>query len=119
MQDIPLLDNWRDLYKPGQAKVYPLGRQDKEVVNQAFDKLHTENRLEWASTSTPFTYPCFVVWRETPKGRKGRVVVDIWALNKITMPDAYPVPSQAEILAAVHGSSLHPYKGESERKNIL
>lgn len=38
--------------------------------------------------------------------RKGRVVVDIRALNKITMPDAYSVPSQADILAAIHGSKF-------------
>lgn len=32
------------------------------------------------------------------------MVVDICALNKITMPDAYPVPSQGKILAAVKDS---------------
>lgn len=33
------------------------------------------------------------------------MVVDIRALNQITMPDAYPVPSQADILAAVQGTT--------------
>ncbi len=103
--DIPLIDDWKTQYKPGQARVYPVGQKDREVIDTAFDKLQAQGRLEWTTSSTPFTYPCFVVWKNLPDGtRKGRVVVDIRALNKITMPDAYPVPSQADILAAVQGA---------------
>ena len=97
--DIPLVDNWKDLYKPGQARVYPLGEKDKAVIDKTFDELHEQNRMEWTTSSTPFSFPCFVVWRDDTK--KGRVVVDIRALNKITMPDAYPMPSQAEIIAMI------------------
>ena len=94
--DIPLVENWESKYKPGQARVYPLGQQDGDLVNKAFDRLHHQGRLEWTRTATPFSYPCFVVWRTMPdKSRKGRVVVHIRALSKISMPDAYPVPSQA------------------------
>ena len=75
--EIPLLDNWKELYKPGQAKVYPLGTKDRKVVDEAFNKLHEQGRMVWTTQSTPFTYPCFVVWKTTPNGRKGRVVVDI------------------------------------------
>ena len=103
--DIPLLDNWRELYKPSQARVYPLGKADKQVIDEQFDKLHTQDRMEWTTAATPFSFPCFVVWKETSTGRKGRVVVDIRALNKITMPDVYPVPSQAEILALIRNAS--------------
>ena len=104
--DIPLVDNWRELYKPGQARVYPLGQRDKAVIDEAFDKLHQQDRMEWTTTATPFSFPCFVVWKDTADGPKGRVVVDIRALNKITMPDAYPVPSQAEILAELRNAGL-------------
>ena len=99
--EIPLVDNWKDLYKAGQARVYPVGARDKQVINEAFDKLHNQGRMEWTSTATPFTFPCFVVWKDTADGPKGRVVVDIRALNKITIPDAYPVPLQSEILALI------------------
>ncbi len=90
--EIPLLDNWEELYKPGQARVYPLGQRDREVIDKEFDKLYTQNRLEWTTISTPFSFPCFVVWKNAAEGPKGRVVIDIRALNKIAMPDAYPVP---------------------------
>lgn len=35
--------------------------------------------------------------------QKGRVVIDIWALNKVTMFDTYLVLMQADILTAVQG----------------
>ena len=44
--NIPLLDNWRKLYKAGQIKVYPLDKQDKDLVNKTFNKLYTEDQLE-------------------------------------------------------------------------
>ena len=99
--EIPLVDNWEDIYKAGQARVYPVGKRDKQVIDDAFDKLHQQGRIDWTNSSTPFSFPCFVVWKDTADGPKGRVVVDIRALNKITVPDAYPVPSQAEILALI------------------
>ena len=58
----------------------------------------------WTKSGTPFTYPCFVVWRTVNGEQKGHVVVDIRALNKITSPDTYPVPSQADILNVIAGS---------------
>ena len=79
--------------------MYSVGARDKEVINEAFDKLHEQGRMDWTTTSTPFSFPCFVVWKDTADGPKGRVVIDIRALNKITIPDAYPVPLQLEILA--------------------
>ena len=101
---IPLVPNWKEMYNAGAAKVYPLGSADREVVDQEFDKLHTQGRMDWSSQPTPFSFPCFVVWRSLNGIRKGRVVVDIRALNKITIPDVYPMPLQSEILAAVRGA---------------
>lgn len=60
--------------------------------------------MEWTTLSTPFSFPCFVIWKTTPARLKGRVVVDIRVLNKIAMPDAYPVPLQAEILALLRNA---------------
>ena len=60
--------------------------------------------MKWIIIVISFSFPCFVVWKDTFGGeseRKGRVVVDIRVLNKIIMPDAYFVPSQSEILVEV------------------
>ncbi|KAI0998999.1 hypothetical protein K3495_g9197 [Podosphaera aphanis] len=104
--EIPLVENWEEKYKPGVAKVYPVGNKDQEVIDTTFDKLHSQGRMEWTQNHTPFTYPCFVVWKDTLKGPKGRVVVDIRALNKIALPDAYPIPLQSDIISATRGCSF-------------
>ena len=55
--------------------------------------------MNWSGL-TLFTYPCFVVWTtKADSTRKRRTVIDIKALNLITLPDAYLMPSQADILA--------------------
>ncbi|KAI9675730.1 MAG: hypothetical protein M1817_001097 [Caeruleum heppii] len=58
---IPLVPDWQKLYKPGNAKVYPLGQNGKKVVDAEFDKLHQQDRMEWATKPTSFSYSCFVV----------------------------------------------------------
>ena len=98
---IPLKADWED-NTPKTARVYPLGRDAREVVNKTFDKLHAQGRLSWTSESTPFSYPVFVVWKTMPDGtRKGRAVIDIRGLNAITQADLYPLPLQADLIASV------------------
>lgn len=98
---IPLRSDWEDKIS-GKAKIYPLGAKDREVVDQTFDELQALGRLSYTTDSTPFSYPCFVVWKVMADGsKKGRVVVDIRGLNAITVPDAYPLPLQSEIIVAV------------------
>ena len=66
-----------------------------------------QGKLEWSNEPTPFSYPCFIIWRTIPDGsRKGQVVVDIRSLNQITVPDVYPMPLQSDIIAAVRGSTF-------------
>ena len=43
---IPLQENWQSKIT-GKAKIYPLGIRDKEVVNNTFNKLHRQGRLDW------------------------------------------------------------------------
>ena len=99
---IPLKPN--AIAKP--SKVYPLGHRDRQVVDETFDKLQKQGKLRFSTQPTPFSWPCFVVWRDTPQGRKGRVVIDIRGLNAITEDDGYPLPLQSDIIALVAG---YPY----------
>ena len=79
-----------------QAKapqVYPLGIDDRKLVDKTFDKLHKQERMSWSTTSTPFSYPVFVVWKILPsRERKGRVVINIHRLNQISQTDVYLLP---------------------------
>jgi hypothetical protein len=103
---IPLVEGWEK--KRPKPKVYPLSTEDQKLVDETFDKLHSQNRMEWAKEHTPSGYPVFVAYRNVhrPDGstiRKGRVVVDLRGLNKIVEQDVYPLPLQEEIIAMVAG----------------
>lgn len=98
---IPLVEGWQK--QKIAAKAYPLGIKDREFLDRTFDELHRQGRMEWVTNPTPFGCPCFVVWRTVNGERKGRVVVDLRALNKVTVPDAYPMPLQSEITDAMRG----------------
>jgi hypothetical protein len=95
---IPLVADWQSKIK-AQAKVYPLGDDDKEVVDETFGKMHPQGRLVWTHNHVPFSFPVFVVWRILNGVRKGRVIVDIRPLNRIVEKDAYPLPLQEDLLA--------------------
>jgi hypothetical protein len=103
---IPLVEGWEK--KRPKPKVYPLSTEDQKLVDETFDKLHSQNRMEWAKEHTPSGYPVFVAYRNVhrPDGStiiKGRVVVDLRGLNKIVEQDVYPLPLQEEIIAMVAG----------------
>ncbi|KAI6783920.1 TY3B-TY3B protein [Emericellopsis cladophorae] len=61
--------------------------------------------MEYATEPTPFTAPLFVVWRVVDGKRKGRVVVDLRALNKVVVPDNYPLPRQDEVIRSLRGAT--------------
>ena len=94
--------------KSEPAEVYPLSPEDRKFVDNEFDRLHQQGKMSWTTGPTPYAYPCFVVWRTInihgkPPERKGRVVIDIRELNKISMFDAYPMTLQKDIISAVLG----------------
>ena len=100
--------NIKEGAKVEASKVYPLGPSDREFVDNEFNKLHSQGRMQFSTEPTPHGYPVFVVWRTLHKPgeepiRKGRVVVDIRGLNKISESDSYPMPLQTDITSAVSG----------------
>lgn len=101
---IPLVNGWQNKIKSLSPRVYRLSPQDRKVVDETFDALHQEKKMEFVNNEqSPFGWPVFVVYRGSGPNRKGRVVVDIRGLNAISEPDAYPLPLREEQLAAVEG----------------
>ena len=96
---IPLKDD----ATPKAARVYPVNARDRTVIDDTFDKMQAQGKMVFTSQPTPFSFPVFVVWRDTPTGRNGRVVVDIRALNKMAISDSYPMPLQTDVIGAVAG----------------
>lgn len=102
--EIPLVSNWETIYKPGTAQVYASGHANRAVIDKTMDELHDRGRVEWTRHHTPLSFPVFVIWKiDSDSNRKARMVVDIRVLNSITVPDAYPIPLQSDILTLLQG----------------
>lgn len=99
---IPLKEGWQNKLTR-RSKIYPLGIEDRKLVDETFNKMHKQGRLRWIDEETPFSFPVFVVWMSANGKRKGRAVVDIRGLNDMIIPNAYPVPLQDEIINDLRG----------------
>ena len=84
-----------------KAKIYSLKQRDKALIDETFNKLHTQERLNWTNRETSFSFSVFVVWRDSSKNKKERVVVDIKNLNAISQSDAYSFSLQNDIIQIV------------------
>ena len=62
--------------------------------------------MVYATKPTPFAYLVFVVQCIVKGQQKGRVVIDLRALNYITVFDNYPLPLQSEIIVALCGKKF-------------
>lgn len=101
---VPLVEGWQ--HQRIKARSYPLSRRDREVLDKTFGELHRQGKMTWATEATPFAHPVFVVWRTVKGEQKGRVVIDLRALNRVTVPDNYPLPLQAEIIGCLRGKKF-------------
>lgn len=99
-----LKPGWESKVSAIKPRVYPLGIDNKRLVDKTFDKLQRLGRLKYTTSPTPFSFPVFVIWKTAANGeKKGRAVVDIRKLNDLVIPNAYPLPLQSEIIANVQG----------------
>ena len=58
--------------------------------------------MEWTIAITPFSFPYFMVWTKNANGKsKTRMIINIRALNKITMLDVYPILFQTDIMVII------------------
>ena len=79
---LSLKTNWEFKIKE-KTKIYSLRQRDKIVINETFNKLHSQNRLKWTKQNTLFSFSVFVIWRDSTSNKKTRVVVDIRKLNAV------------------------------------
>lgn len=96
---VPLVDGWQK--QKLNTRAYHLSTRDKEAVDQIHNRLTQLGRLKFTEEATPFAHPIFVVWRKVDGKDKARVVVDLRGLNKVAVPDSYPLPLQSEVIACL------------------
>ena len=97
---LSLKTDWKAKIKE-KAKIYSLEQRDKALVDETFNKLHTQKRLNWTNRETSFSFSIFVVWRDSSENKKERVVVDIKSFNAISQSDAYSLSLQNDIIQTV------------------
>ncbi|SCO14500.1 related to TY3B-TY3B protein [Fusarium fujikuroi] len=103
LMTVPLVDNWHE--QRVSQRPYACGLKDRNLIDQIFDRLYDQKWMEWVTKPTPFAAPVFVVWRIVDGKPKGRAVVNLRALNKVTIPDSYPLPRQEDVIAALRGAT--------------
>jgi len=87
--------------KPVQCRQRPMSPGKRKIFDEVFDDLLANNIIEPACS--PWSSTAFLV----PKSDGGlRFVVDYKPLNKLTVPDKYPVPRIDDMLAFL-GSSMY------------
>ena len=106
-------ERWMKIHlKPGwklkvlaiKPKVYPLGIDNKRLVDETFDELQRLGRLKYTTSPTSFSFLVFVIWKTAANGeKKGQAVMNIRKLDNLVISDAYPLPLQLEIIVNVQG----------------
>jgi hypothetical protein len=108
---IELKDGWQDANVP--SKIYAGGPRDRACIDNVFDKLTQQGKMEPAIKQAPFPVPVFVVWKPIVKQHddgteytdyKGRPVLDMREINNWTIKDSYPLTTQNEILSRLQGA---------------
>ena len=62
---IPFKEGWDEMIL--KSTVYPQGPKERELIDQIFDRLYQQGRMEWSLHHTPSGYPVFVAYRHVPR----------------------------------------------------
>ena len=101
---VPLVEGWQN--QKIKSYIYPLSSWDYKVLDKVFNELYRQGKMVYIIKPTPFIYLVFVVQRIVKGQQKGRVVIDLYALNRITVPNNYPLLLQLEIIAILHSKKF-------------
>lgn len=93
---------WKSKVLAIELQIYPLSDKAQRVVDNNFDEMHKQSRLQYTTNLIPFSFPMFVIYRTDERGKtKSHAVVDIRKLNNLVLPDSYSLSLQLEIIANV------------------
>lgn len=100
---INLINGWKNRL-PRKPKIYPVNPEERKLIDNTFDILHQQRRMEYITQATPIIHSVFVVWRNlADEKRKSQVIVDIRQLNNFALRDAYPLLLQTDIIEFCRG----------------
>jgi hypothetical protein len=88
--------------KPGSNPVslppFPCSPANREVIDKQMDSWIQLGVIE--PSKSPWGAPVFIVYRNG----KPCMVIDLWRLNQMVVPDEFPIPHQEDIMQALTGA---------------
>ena len=100
--------------EPVSQKPYPITMKHYQWVKEEIEKLLTTKVIQGSPSS--WSAPIIVV----PKGDRGKcLVVDYWALNKVTRKFIWPMPKVEDISSQLNGASISPNWTFEQHTNIF
>ena len=88
--------------RPIKHRAYRLAPKEKEKMEKILTDLQNEDIIELSVS--PWTAPCFLVNKKNNAG--SRFVVDYRSLNKATVHDDHPLPTDNEALESLGENKL-------------
>ena len=79
---IELVEGWQNQHQ--NIPAYQLGQKDRTVLDDVHDNLQINGKLYFLDEGAPIACPAFIVWRTVGEEQKGRVVIDMRPVNRLT-----------------------------------
>lgn len=99
---ILLKPDWETKVSFIKSRVYSLGNNVQQLVENIFNKMYKQRSLKFTTDPTSFSFPVFVIWKIDARGKKkGRSIIDIRKLDKLLLSNSYLLLLQSEIIANV------------------
>ena len=88
------------------SRVYLVDSQNREFINQKFNKLQREKKMNWIKDATSYDFFVFVVWRIIHASnknsiKKDKIVIDIRDFNKMSESNDYFMSLQSDLISFV------------------
>ena len=107
--------NWMSIkiifdIKSKSSRVYLVDSQNREFINQKFNKLQREKKMNWTKNATSYDFFVFVVWKIVHASnknsiKKNKIVINIRDFNKMSKSNDYFMSLQSNIINFVNECS--------------
>ena len=87
---IPFKPGWKSKILAIKLQIYSLGNKAWRIIDNTFDKMQKQGRLEYTTDPTLFRFLVFVIYKTySHSKKKGHAIVDIRKFNVLVLPNFY------------------------------
>lgn len=101
---VSLNPGWEAKFSTIKPRVYLLGNNNWQLVDDTFNKIHKQGRLKFTTNPKSFNFSVFVIWKINVESKKKvRIIVDTCKFKKLMLLNSYPLLLYLKIVANVQG----------------